>query len=473
MRKLWFQLALMYASLAVFTFSILIVIIYGYNDYKDYHQTLTLNNVQAQVLREKITVAQAILESGSLEWKKRALSNIHDRLVNLERENDKVEIYRITNSSLPEVYTRILDRNGNLLASDPIHFSPYIDNIFLSKQNAATTQIYTTWLAREGGPIWIETPIADEHNTILGKLQLLYVAKYDLRVQIGNIINFLAAAFDWMTICSVPIGVACGLVGSRYVTKQLRKMNRTTESWRQGNFTPRIALPSDDVLLRHSRHLNDMADDLEMYFNLRQNLAVSDERNRVARELHDTVKQKLFALGLQLATAKAQPSAMQAAGEHILEAETIAREAQHDLMEIITQLRPTKEGRNSLFERINTLAGDFRRRFDVDIDLKHFEKIECSVQTEHNIFRITQESLMNAVRHGKASAIVILCRLDRDEARLTIADNGNGFDPSQKTSGFGLESMRERARDLPGGAFTINSRDGAGTEVKLSWTVER
>lgn len=58
----------------------------------------------------------------------------------------------------------------------------------------------------------------------------------------------------------------------------------------------------------------------------------------MARELHDTVKQKLFALGLQLATAKAKPAVMEAAREHILEAETITREAQHDLMEIITQL---------------------------------------------------------------------------------------------------------------------------------------
>jgi NarL family two-component system sensor histidine kinase LiaS len=307
---------------------------------------------------------------------------------------------------------------------------------------------------------------------MIGRLRVLFIAEFNLWVQFQSILDFLLMAWDMMFICSIPIGIACGLIASRYVTKQLQKMNEVTESWRRGNFEARIALPNDDVLIRHSQHLNDMAQDLEMYMSLKQNLAVSDERNRVARELHDTVKQKLFALGLQLATAKSKPPVMEAASEHILEAETITREAQHDLMEIITQLRPAETSDTSLFKPISMIAEDFRRRFVVSIELNCSEPVQCNSSTEHHVLRIVQESLMNAVRHGKASKIVIVSKTDQDVATIVIADNGSGFDTDQKTGGFGLVSMRDRMRDLPHGIFEIKSTAGAGTRIKLSWKNE-
>jgi NarL family two-component system sensor histidine kinase LiaS len=315
-------------------------------------------------------------------------------------------------------------------------------------------------------------PITAGHDGIIGRLRVLYIAEFNLWLQLQSIINFLLSTWSSVLLLSVPIGIACGLVASRYVTRQLQKMNEVTESWRQGNFDARIALPNDDVLIRHSQHLNDMAQDLEMYLSMKQNLAVSDERNRVARELHDTVKQKLFALGLQLATAKAKPAVMEAAHEHILEAETIIREAQHDLMEIITQLRPAGTSDTSLYERIGMIADDFRRRFGVSIELSHSDSAQLNAQTEHQVLRIVQESLMNAVRHGNASKIVITSKIDHDIATLTITDNGIGFDTNKKTGGFGITSMRDRVRDLPHGTFEIKSSAGVGTRITLSWKNE-
>jgi NarL family two-component system sensor histidine kinase LiaS len=215
-----------------------------------------------------------------------------------------------------------------------------------------------------------------------------------------------------------------------------------------------------------------MAQDLELFLSLKQNIALSDERNRVARELHDTVKQKLFALGLQLATAKSKPAAMDAASEHILEAETINREAQHDLMEIITQLRPAGTSDTSLYERIGMIADDFKRRFDVSIELNCSDPVQCNAHTEHNVLRVVQEALMNAVRHGKASKIVIASSIGHDAATLTITDNGGGFDAARKTQGFGITSMRDRTRDLPDGIFEISSAAQEGTCITLSWKNE-
>lgn len=470
MKHLWCQLAISYTLLAFCAMTLLFVMLYAINDYNDFRAALTLDNVEMRVASEKLVVAQAIRDADGTEWLEEARNNIREKLVNGEYGSG-TDHYRITNSSLPEVYIQISDSNEHLLMSDPVVLPEKVAAQFTSQEQLPAAQSRVKWLAEEG-PIWVDMSIMDGHDREIGRLRVLYIAEFNPWVQFQSILDFLLMAWDMIIICSVPIGVTCGLVASRYVTRQLQKMNEVTESWRQGNFDARIALPNDDVLIRHSQHLNDMAQDLEMYLSLKQNLAVNDERNRVARELHDTVKQKLFALGLQLATAKAKPAVMEAAGEHILEAETITREAQHDLMEIITQLRPVGTSDTSLYERIGMIADDFRRRFGVSIELSHFDSAQFNAHTEHHLLRIVQESLMNAVRHGKASEIAIESKINNDNTTLTIVDNGIGFNTDKKTTGFGITSMRDRMRDLPNGIFHIKSTTGVGTLIILSWKNE-
>jgi NarL family two-component system sensor histidine kinase LiaS len=470
MKRLWCQLAISYTLLAFCAMTLLIIMLYGMDDYHDFHTAITLENVEKRVASEKLAVAQAIRDTDNTEWWNKARDNIREKLTNIEHVSG-TSVYRITNSSLPEVYIQIADRNDHLLLSDPVDPPEKVAAQFATQKKLPAAESSVTQLA-ENGPIWVDMPITAGNDGIIGRLRVLYIAEFNLWVQLQSIFNFLISTWSSVLLLSVPIGIACGLVAAHYVTKQLQKMNEVTESWRQGNFNARIALPNDDVLIRHSRHLNDMAQDLELFLSLKQNIALSDERNRVARELHDTVKQKLFALGLQLATAKSKPAAMEAASEHILEAETITREAQHDLMEIITQLRPAGTSDSSLYERIGMIADDFKRRFDVSIELNCSDPVQCNAHTEHHVLRIVQESLMNAVRHGKASKIAIASKFDQDIAQLTIADNGGGFDATRKTQGFGITSMRDRTRDLPDGIFEISSAAQEGTRITLSWKNE-
>ena len=470
MKRLWCQLAISYTLFAFCAMTLLFVMLYAINDYNDFRAAITLDNVEKRVASEKLTVAQAIRDGDNTEWWNKARDNIRDKLINIVLSSG-ADVYRVTNSSLPEVYIQISDSNDHLLMSDPIDLSEKVAARFATQKNLPDAKSSVKWLA-ENGPIWVDMPITAGHDGIIGRLRVLYIAEFNLWVQFQSMLDFFLMAWDMILLCSIPIGIACGLVAARYVTRQLQKMNEVTESWRQGNFHARIALPNDDVLIRHSQHLNDMAEDLELFLSLKQKMALSDERNRVARELHDTVKQKLFAIGLQLATAKSKPAAMEAASEHILEAETINREAQHDLMEIITQLRPAGAGDNSLCERIGAIADDFKRRFDVEIEINCPDPVQCDAHTEHHALRIVQESLMNAVRHGKASKIVITSTVDHGITTLTIADNGTGFDTGKNTGGFGITSMRDRARDLPHGAVDIQSTSGAGTKITLSWSNE-
>jgi NarL family two-component system sensor histidine kinase LiaS len=141
-------------------------------------------------------------------------------------------------------------------------------------------------------------------------------------------------------------------------------------------------------------------------------------------------------------------------------------------MEIITQLRPAGTSNTSLYERIGMIADDFKRRFDVGIELNCSVPVQCNAHTEHHVLRIVQEALMNAARHGNASKIVIASKVDHDITTLTIADNGSGFVADKKTGGFGITSMRDRVRDLPHGTFEIKSTAGVGTQIILSWKNE-
>lgn len=461
-KRLWCQLAISYTVLTFCAMMLLITLLYTLDDYNDFRTATTFENVERLVAGEERIVLQAIHEADNAEWLRKARDSIRDKLINIE-QGSGTTIYRITNSSRPEVYIQIVDGSDRLLLSDPADFPGA----------TATEEKRDAMRPAGNGPILVDMPITDERERIVGRLRVAYVADFDILVQLQSIFGFLLHIWDAVFLCSVPIGIACGLMASRYVTRQLQKMNEVTERWRQGDFDARIALPNDDVLIRHSQHLNEMAQDLEMYLNLKQNLAISNERNRVARELHDTVKQKLFALGLQLATAKSKPNVMEAAREHIGEAESITREAQRDLMEIITQLHPAGTSDSTFHDRIGSIAEDFMRRFGVSIELNLPDSIRLDASAQHQALRIVQEALMNAVRHGKASKIVIAGMTDHDDMTgLTIVDNGNGFDPGNTTRGFGITSMRDRARDLPGGIFAITSAENAGTQVALSWKNE-
>lgn len=438
-------------------------------DYRDFYETLTLENIEARVISDQQSIAQALVNPNNIDFLNHVSDRLIDKLRNIE-QGSGVKLYRITNSSNPEIFIQFIDASNKTLLSTPA-FPLNVAEGLKDPQLLSSEAKGALWI-EEKKSAWLDLIITDQANHVVGRVRILYIAQFDPWVQLQTILDFLLNASLPLFLFAVPIGIICGKVASKYVTSQLQKMNVVTESWRQGDFTQRIALPSDDVLILHSKHLNGMAQDLEMFMSLKENLAVSDERNRVARELHDTVKQKLFALGLQLATSKNNPKAMKAVGDHLIEAEIITREAQQDLMEIITQLRPAGDGENSILDRINMIAADFRRRFGVYIELNSSKPIRCNAHTEHQVLRITHEALMNAVRHGEASRIIIEGNVSQGIFNLTITDNGCGFNVKKKADGFGLFSMQDRASDLPQGALNVNSKIGQGTEVKLTWKAE-
>lgn len=210
----------------------------------------------------------------------------------------------------------------------------------------------------------------------------------------------------------------------------------------------------------------------------RQRLAAAEgERQRWARELHDETLQSLSALRIGLSTAERseQPDALRQAVRQAIEH---LEESISNLRALITDLRPAaldELGAQAAIEALTERASRHGLEVDVSIELA-YEQRDLSkrhvAELEVALYRIVQEALSNAYKHGRARRAVVEIHEDHTTVHLCVRDDGGGFDPNAETSGFGLLGMRERAH-LLGGTITIESAPGAGTTVQASLPVLR
>jgi NarL family two-component system sensor histidine kinase LiaS len=134
------------------------------------------------------------------------------------------------------------------------------------------------------------------------------------------------------TIAAGLVGTVFGYFTARGLTKRLRTLSRAADSWSKGSFSIIVQDRSEDELGQLAQHLNQMAEHLQNLLQTRQELATLDERNRLARELHDSVKQQVFATSMQVGAARASiDQDPQAAQAHLAEAEQLSRQAQKEL----------------------------------------------------------------------------------------------------------------------------------------------
>jgi signal transduction histidine kinase len=202
----------------------------------------------------------------------------------------------------------------------------------------------------------------------------------------------------------------------------------------------------------------------------RQRLAATEaERRRWARELHDETLQSLAALRLGLSAArraKDDPAAIDA-----LLSDAVGQLDQEiaTLRGLITELRPAALDELGLHAAVTALADRSRRLgLEVDVDVETpADGPLADDDTEIAIYRIVQEALSNARKHGGAERAVATVAREGGAIVVTVRDDGAGFDPTAATSGFGLVGMRERA-ELLDGTLQIDSAPGQGTTVTVT-----
>ena len=207
-----------------------------------------------------------------------------------------------------------------------------------------------------------------------------------------------------------------------------------------------------------------LLDELQATQRKLQELAVVEERNRLARDLHDSVKQQVFAISMQLSAARTALSESDRAYQSVVEAERLAQQAGMELTTLINALRPPGLESKTLPGGIHQYAEEWSRQNKIEARLKIDPSISTGMPTEQALFRVLQEALANVARHSKASKVQIELHLENEHVKLLIEDNGIGYDAERITKGIGLDSMRERLTAVDG-VLEISSLPSQGTRV--------
>lgn len=200
-------------------------------------------------------------------------------------------------------------------------------------------------------------------------------------------------------------------------------------------------------------------------------LSIVEERNRLARELHDAVTQKLFGLVLAAESgAKLIDHDAGAASAQLALVRELAREAMEELRSVIVHLRPAALESQGLAVALGKHVDVLARTHKREIELEIVGDAPVAATVEGDAFRIAQEALHNALRHaGPGARIAIELRCEAEVVALTVTDDGVGFDahaPDARSRRLGLTTMAERAR-AAGGTLQVSSAPGAGTTVRL------
>lgn len=204
-----------------------------------------------------------------------------------------------------------------------------------------------------------------------------------------------------------------------------------------------------------------------MHDDLRR-VALLEERERIARDMHDGVIQSLFSLGLTLRGLAARSADSQVVERTAWVADHID-EVIEDLRSYIFDLRPAMLSRAGLADALRMLVSDLTNKSGVTFALKVDSQLVTAVGSEWAfLLMFVTEALSNVVRHAQAQACDVRLRLDGDTAVIEVEDDGRGFDvTSAQATGRGLRNIKERAGKR-GGTVDVESQPGAGTRMRVS-----
>jgi signal transduction histidine kinase/HAMP domain-containing protein len=227
---------------------------------------------------------------------------------------------------------------------------------------------------------------------------------------------------------------------------------------------------SDLVVLQSLAYQAAVAIENARLYEQAQQLAVVEERNRLARDLHDSVTQAVYGVTLYAEAASRLLAAgnVTTAAEHLQDLRSTAQQALREMRSLIFELRPPvleKEGLNAALQaRLESVEG----RAGVAAELKLEGTAPLSQELESGLYRIAQEALNNSLKHSQAHGVRLYLRRDEDIVILEVTDDGTGFDAEagREHGGLGLRGMKERAAAL-GGKLDVQSTPGQGTTIRV------
>ena len=272
----------------------------------------------------------------------------------------------------------------------------------------------------------------------------------------GTARDLLAAEGVQITIC-IPLVAQSRTVGAINLSSR----------------TPRLVTPEESSLLASIGHQIGVAVDNAQLYEQAQQLAVMKERNRLARDLHDSVTQALYGVTLYSEAASRQLASgdLDLVADHLVEIRATAQESLREMRLLIFELRLPALRSEGLAAALQARLDSVESRVGLDTTFRVDGDAKLPPDVEEGLYRIAQEALNNALKHAHASSVSVVLHHNDRVVSLSIQDDGIGFDPSEARAqgGFGLTGMEERVTRL-GGELTISSSPGEGTciEVEVS-----
>ena len=298
---------------------------------------------------------------------------------------------------------------------------------------------------------------------------------------LNDTLQVLSLGLLGAAILAIIISGVMGSLLARSFGRRFAYLNAASIAFAAGNLEQRVLITGNDEIDQVGVQFNTMADQIaNQMLELRQlaernallaeearALASLNERQRLARELHDAVKQQLF--GLSLTAGSIGPLMARdadKANQRLKQLAQQSRDIYTEMDRIIHQLRPAALEDRGLAAALQELVAKWKDQHDLPVVLEIKGARELSLVTEQALYRVCQEAFSNITRHAEASEVMLYLQYDLDEVTLHITDNGKGFDSnlSLPTKAMGIRGMQERISEI-GGRFMIESTPNEGTKI--------
>ncbi|SFB08335.1 MULTISPECIES: sensor histidine kinase [unclassified Bacillus (in: firmicutes)] len=281
---------------------------------------------------------------------------------------------------------------------------------------------------------------------------------------------------------SIAVAIVFGLVSGFYWRNQFAAIDKAVHSLEEGRQLEFKADANFSEVQSIQRRISKIYKQMTEQTILSQRLAtekvediegriqeiISQERNRLARELHDSVSQQLFAASMMMSAITEPLSEKEdRQSKQLKMVEEMIHQSQLEMRALLLHLRPVALKDKTLQEGIEELLIELSQKVTMNIHWK-VEAFPLDKGLEDHLFRILQESVSNTLRHSKATKLEVLLIKRDDLIILRVADDGIGFEDGSKAGSYGLQNMHERALEVGGTLKVVSLKDkGTRLEVKV------
>lgn len=286
-----------------------------------------------------------------------------------------------------------------------------------------------------------------------------------------------------LVLLLIAIGVVFGVYEVYRTKSRLDLLRDSLIQWEKGNLSRPVPRLGDDEVGQLGKQLERIGHRWEEQVSSLQRLstnnaqlaeqarlsAIVEERQRLARELHDAVSQQLFAISMTAtAVGRTLEKDFDKAVRQVALIEEMASVAQSEMRALLLHLRPVYLEGKELTQGVEELVRELKTKVPMEITLDMDQDLKLVKGIENHLFRIIQEAMSNTLRHAKADKMEIRIFKRFDAVRVTLKDNGVGFELDEaKQASYGLSNMQERIREI-GGSIQFITAPGKGTRIEIT-----